>query len=72
MIKHARKVLEEWQPGDYVLLMGDPALMGVVMTLVAEQDDVVNVLKWDRLLYQYLPERWDFSTRQSDIFEPAD
>jgi hypothetical protein len=65
MIEHARGVLNEWQSGDYLLLMGDPALCAVAMSLVLENDYKVNVLKWDRLLFEYIPECWDFGSVDS-------
>lgn len=62
MVEHARRVLREWQPGDHLLIVGDPTLCGVAMTVIAEQQDVVDVLRWDRIEYKYVPQRWDFDS----------
>lgn len=62
MVGHARRVLSDYQPGDYLLMIGDPALCGVAMALAAEYHTVVNVLSWDRNNFRYVPQRWDFAT----------
>lgn len=59
MLAHARRVLKNWQPGDYLLMAGDPTLCGIAMIVVAEQFDEVDVLRWDRVDYQYTPQNWD-------------
>jgi len=64
MIAKARRELNGWNAGDYLLMIGDPALCAVCMTVVAEKDDTVNVLSWDRMNFQYAPQRWDFQTQQ--------
>lgn len=71
MISKARHVLRDWQPGDYLLVIGDPALAAVCMTVASEHDDVVNLLSWDRNTFQYLPQRWDFGTAVVD-YDSAD
>ena len=60
MLQHARRVLRNWQPGDHLLLVGDPTLCGVAMVIIAEQHGVMDVLRWDRVRYQYTAQRWDF------------
>jgi hypothetical protein len=60
MIDHARRVLSNWQSGDYLLIAGDPTLCGVCMGLVAAKHGVVDVLRWDKIDFQYTPQRWDF------------
>jgi hypothetical protein len=71
MIIKAQHVLADWQPGDYLLMLGDPTLCAVCMTVVAEDNDVVNVLSWDRNTFQYQSQRWDFTPR-TETFEPLD
>jgi hypothetical protein len=61
LIKRARRVLKEWRPGDHLLMLGDPTLCAVAMTVLSEKDDVINVLSWDRERFQYIPQRWDFN-----------
>lgn len=60
MVAKARRVLADWQPGDYLLMIGDPTLCAVCMSIVAENNDVVHVLSWDRDMFSYVPQRWDF------------
>jgi hypothetical protein len=67
MISKARLVLKEWQPGDYLLMIGDPTLGAVCMSIIAEHDDLVTVLKWDRLMFQYQSQRWDFNDGRPDF-----
>lgn len=71
MIAKARHVLAAWQPGDYLLMIGDPTLCAVCMAVAAEEHDVVNVLSWDRNSFQYIPQRWDFGDYVDD-FTTAD
>lgn len=72
MIAKARNVLADWQPGDYLLMIGDPTLCAVCMTVVAEEYDVVNVLSWDRNSFQYIPQRWDFGDYVEDFTTAED
>lgn len=66
MIDHARRILSNWQEGDSLLMIGDPSLCSVCMTVVAEFDSVINVLSWDRNSFQYIQRRWDFSPESAD------
>ncbi len=66
MLEHARRVLANWQPGDSLLMMGDPALCGVAIAVAAEFDNVVNVLSWDKHDYQYVMRTWDFGPESFD------
>lgn len=74
MISKARKILENYKPGDYLLVIGDPTLAAVCMTVIAETEAVVDVLSWDRNTFQYLPLRWDFDQPELDLeeFETAE
>ena len=72
MVGKARYVLSSWQPGDYVLMIGDPALCAVALTIIAEKTDVINLLSWDRNTFQYLPQRWDFTPAGLEDFSTAD
>jgi len=60
MIEHARRVLENWKWGDYLLMVGDPTLCAVCMTIVAEHNDQINVLRWDKNEFKYQPQTWSF------------
>jgi hypothetical protein len=59
MLYRARLVLADYQPGDHLLMVGDPALCAVCMTIVAEHCAVINVLSWDRNNFRYAAQRWD-------------
>lgn len=61
LIEHARHVLENSAPTDYVLLVGDPALCAVCTTVMAELHGGTTLLRWDREKLQYLPMDVDFS-----------
>lgn len=74
MIAKARRVLAEWQRGDHLLMIGDPALCAVCMVVASEQEDIINLLSWDRDSFQYMPQRWDFGQMGIDFddFETAE
>jgi len=72
LLASARRVLSFWEPGDHLLLLGDPALCAVCMALISEHHDVINLLSWDRNTFQYLAQRWDFDTSNDTDFEPAE
>lgn len=61
MLAHARRVLVQWEHGDHLMMIGDPTLCAVCAVVIAEQHPVVDVLRWDRNLFQYVPQRWDFA-----------
>ncbi len=67
MLAKARRVLTAWQPGDHLLMIGDPALCAICTAVVAEEQDVVNILSWDRNSFQYIPQRWDFGDYAPDL-----
>jgi hypothetical protein len=74
MIAKARRVLADWQSGDHLLMIGDPTLCAVCMAVASEQEDIINVLSWDRDSFQYMPQRWDFGQMGIDFddFETAE
>ena len=59
MVSKARRVLKDWRAGDYLLMIGDPTLCGVCMSIITELDDTVNVLSWDRNSFEYVPQHWE-------------
>jgi len=67
LIEHARRVLSNWQPGDYLLLVGDPALCGICMSVALEYDDEINILRWDRNNFDYVPLKLNFSYQEAII-----
>jgi hypothetical protein len=71
MIEHARRVLSSWQPGDSILMIGDPALCGICIAVASEFDDLITTLSWDRNEFQYIARRWDFSPEARGV-NPAE
>ena len=74
MLAKARRVMADWQSGDYILMIGDPTLCAVCMAIVSEEADIINILSWDRNSFSYMPQRWDFNQMGLDYddFETAD
>lgn len=72
MIDKARDVLEDWNDGDYLLMIGDPVLCAVCMSIVSEWESCINVLSWDRNTFQYIPQSWDFDPQMSLDFTPTE
>ena len=51
-----QKNLRDFREQDYVLLTGDPAIIGVVCSLVSDiTNGRFNLLKWDRQEKRYYP-----------------
>lgn len=56
MVRMIADGLEDIKPEDYLLLAGDPALIGVVSAIAADYlDGEINLLKWDRQEKVYFP-----------------
>jgi len=51
-----RKLLRDYTPEDYLLLTGDPAIIGIACSIVSEiTNGKFNLLKWDRQEKMYYP-----------------
>tara|TARA_R100000664_G_scaffold17775_2_gene26789 strand:+ start:1258 stop:1614 length:357 start_codon:yes stop_codon:yes gene_type:complete len=51
-----KKLLKNFKPEDYLLLIGDPALIGVACSIVSDiTNGKYNLLKWDKQERQYYP-----------------
>jgi len=51
-----RKGLKDFKEHDYLLLTGDPALIGVACSIVSDiTNGKFNILKWDKQEKQYYP-----------------
>lgn len=51
-----RKLLDKYTENDYLLLTGDPAIIGVACSIVADKTrGKFNLLKWDRQEKMYYP-----------------
>jgi hypothetical protein len=56
LIFKLRKLLRNFQPEDYLLLTGDPAIIGVACSIVSDiTNGRYNLLKWDRQERSYYP-----------------
>lgn len=72
LITKARRVFKDWKDGDYLLMIGDPTLCAVCMSIVSEEFEIVNVLSWDRDSFKYVPQEWDFGQLELDFGETDD
>ena len=51
-----RRLLKDYTPDDYLLLSGDPAVIGLACAIVADiNNGRFNLLKWDRQEKVYYP-----------------
>jgi|TARA_R110000803_G_scaffold99985_2_gene168157 hypothetical protein len=65
-----RKLLKDYTPDDYLLLTGDPAIIGVACSIVADlTNGRYNILKWDRQEKTYYPIEIDLYERGEIIFD---
>ena len=56
LIFKLRNLLKDYTPHDYLLLTGDPAIIGVACSIVADNTNgKFNLLKWDRQEKVYYP-----------------
>jgi len=56
LIFKLRKSLEDYRQEDYLLLTGDPAIIGVACSIVSDMTNgKYNLLKWDKQERQYYP-----------------
>jgi hypothetical protein len=56
LIQKLRTLLKDYHENDYLLLSGDPAIIGVVCSIVADMTNgKYKLLKWDRQEKTYYP-----------------
>ena len=56
LIFKLRKLLKNYSEKDYLLLTGDPAIIGVACSIAADMTGgKYNLLKWDRQEHTYYP-----------------
>lgn len=57
LISYARHVLANYKDGDYLLMVGDPSLCAICLAVALEYDSFgqINVLRWNRDSYDYVP-----------------
>ena len=58
LIFKLRNLMKNYRPTDYLLLTGDPAIIGVACSIVSDiNNGKFNFLKWDRQEKMYYPIR---------------
>ena len=56
LIFKLRKLLKDFKADDYLLLTGDPAIIGIACSIVSDiTNGKYNLLKWDRQERRYYP-----------------
>ena len=56
LIFKLRQSLKNYRPNDYLLLTGDPAIIGVACSIVSDiTNGKYNLLKWDKQERKYYP-----------------
>ena len=56
LIFKLRNLLKDYTPEDYLLLTGDPAIIGVACSIVSDMTNgKYNLLKWDKQDRMYYP-----------------
>ena len=56
LIYKLRQLLKNYRPNDYLLLTGDPAIIGVACSIVSDiTNGKYNLLKWDKQERKYYP-----------------
>ena len=56
LIIKLRQSLKDYRPDDYLLLTGDPAIIGVACSIVSDiTNGKYNLLKWDKQERKYYP-----------------
>ena len=65
-IQRIRRKLEKFSDEDYLVLIGDPAIIGIVCSMAAAKNNGrFKLLKWDRREAMYIP-------MQIDIFHKGE
>jgi|TARA_R110001592_G_scaffold358118_1_gene662264 hypothetical protein len=58
MVSHIRRKLHHFNDDDWLLAMGDPAIIGIAFAIAADINrGKVNLLKWDKMERTYYPVR---------------
>jgi len=56
IVRRLKKLLKDFSDEDYLLLTGDPAIIGVACSIVSDiNNGKYKLLKWDRQERQYYP-----------------
>lgn len=66
----AMKMFEgRYRPGDYLLEIGQPRLVGIVMTVAEKyfsEDGTINMLCWSKKEQEYFPEVYNFPDEERE------
>ena len=61
-----KKLLQDYKPKDYLLLTGDPAIIGVACSIVSDiTGGKYNLLKWDKQERRYYPIEIDLYQKET-------
>ena len=56
VVHELRRLLKDYNSNDYLLLSGDPAIIGLACTIASDiNNGIFNLLKWDRQEKVYYP-----------------
>jgi len=59
-----RKILKDFNDDDFLLMMGDPSIIGVACAIVAQNNiGRFSVLKWDRQEAKYYPIKFNLNEK---------
>jgi len=65
-IRKAKNILKDFNDKDYLLLIGDPSMIGLCCSVAAENNrGRYNLLKYDRQSHTYLPIQIDLHERNN-------
>jgi hypothetical protein len=62
-LARAREVLKDFQPDDWLALVGDPVKIGICSAVVAERMGLMRLLRWNRHTLKYIPIEVDFTLK---------
>lgn len=65
-LANARRVLASMTRDDYLVLVGDPVMIGLCVAVAAEMVGSVRMLRWDKRTLSYVPVEVDFINRGTD------
>ena len=70
LVFELKKELKDFSDKDYLLLIGDPAIIGVCCAIAAEVNNrKFKVLKWDKRKYRYYDIEIDLNPRTEPTIE---
>jgi hypothetical protein len=65
IVEKVRSVLKNFNDDDYLLLIGDPSIIGVACAVASDINmGKLKVLKWDRRRERYYPIEFDITGRR--------